>query len=469
MDYNYLIETKNEFLNAVIGILTPQIYNGLITMYDHSLNVFTHLKKKIETNPKNISSQIVNYFKLKTNDFSKMTVDEVENEYQKIKIEIFKKYVNDIASKNNMEIEGEYLRIKNESRFSDIFDSLIKACFKSYLLFFTFDPKTKNSNFNSEKYYENINIRDFIHKCYVETCTFFQNNPELFIKRNKKAEINEHIKTCLIMSIRKSLPYNDMINEYLRIDFDMKQDKIEEFKKMEQLINNIMEKNKSKYIIDKKEYDIENNYNNYQKTKINKIINENKNKTIIQPELSMSDENIEVIKNYNNINNNKFLEEETSIDIYDNIYDNKNEKTNVKINNNIKENFLEEKSSIDIYNTKNNKVDEKNTMSEKSNIKIKNNEKDDSDNEKDDSDNEKDDSDNETNDDETSSDNNSMETSSVDLNIVGNDINSNNDEIKKSLSIITSLGSIPKRKNRISKIKNTIDKNMENFYNDLII
>ena len=63
MDYNYLIETKNEFLNTIVSILTPQIYNGLLMMYDHSVDVFTQLKKKIENNPKNISQNIVNYFK----------------------------------------------------------------------------------------------------------------------------------------------------------------------------------------------------------------------------------------------------------------------------------------------------------------------------------------------------------------------------------------------------------------------
>ena len=457
MDYNYLIETKNEFLNAVIGILTPQIYNGLITMYDHSSNVFAHLKKKIEINPKNISLQIVNYFKLKTNDFSKMTIEEVENEYHKIKIDIFKKYVNDIASKNNMEIEGEYLRIKNESRFSDIFDSLIKACFKSYLLFFTFDPKTKNSTFNSEKYYENINIRDFIHKCYVETCTFFQNNPELFIKRNKKTEINEHIKTCIIMSIRKSLPYNDMIREYLRIDLDMKQNKIEELKKMEQLVNNIMEKNKSKNIIDI--YDMENNYN---KSKINKIINKNKNKIIIKSDSSISDEIIKTIDN-----NNIILEEETSIDKYEN---NKKESNIDKRENN------KDKSSIDIYNTENyktngintdNKIDNNDDKSD--NIDNDNSDNDNSDN--DNSDNENSDNENSDNDssDNDNSDNDNSDTSSMETEKLDVDNDSDDVKQKKSVSIITSLASIPKRTTRISKIKNTIDKNMENFYNDLII
>jgi hypothetical protein len=427
MDYNYLIETKNEFLNTVINILTPQIYNGLITMYEHSMNVFIHLKNKIEKNPKNISSQIVNYFNLRTNDFSKMTVDEIENEYQKIKIDIFKKYVNDIASKNNTEIEGEYLRIKSESRFSDIFDSLIRACFKSYLLFFTFDPKTKNSKFNSEKYYENINIRDFIHKCYVETCTFFLNNPELFIKRNRKTEINEHIKTCIIMSIRKSLPYNDMINEYLRIDFDMKQNKSEDLQKMEKLVNNIMDKNKSKYIFNEKNEDTENinEKNNEKYLKIDKIINENKNKKII-----LSDnENINE-KTQKDIVLEKY--ETTSINYSDK--EKQNDKVEV-ITDNDSESVSNSSTSVDEDNSNITSINEDNGKSDNESNNESNNE----------SDNE---SDNESN--------------------KNNNLSDTND-IKKSQSVITSLMSLPKRTGRISKIKNNIDKNMEKFYNDLII
>ena len=424
MDYNYLIETKNEFLNTVINILTPQIYNGLITMYDHSMNVFSQLKKKIETNPKNISPQIVNYFKLKTNDYSKMTVEEVENEYNKIKIEIFKKYVNDIASKNNTEIDGEYQRIKSESRFADIFDSLIRACFKSYLLFFTFDPKTKNSKFNDPKYYENINIRDFIHKCYVETCTFFLNNPELFIKRNRKTEINEHIKTCIIMSIRKSLPYNEMVNEYLRIDLDMKQNKNDEIQKMEKLINNIMEKNKSKHIID--ENDDDDKY-----LKIDKIINENKDKQIIKSD------------------------KETEGDLYEDIERERNEIKNKK---NIKTNIIEK------YEVIKEKTDELNNK-ENSDMIVEDITNDDNETSKYGGSKENSDINSPTEnveEEEEDEDNDDKEMSET-------SVETDKEEVNKSQSVINSLMSVPKRKERISKIKNNIDKNMEKFYNDLII
>ena len=459
MDYNYLIETKNEFLNVIINILTPQIYNGLITMYDHSMKVFNHLKNKIENNPKNISIQIVNYFNLKTNNFSKMTVEEIENEYNKIKIDIFKKYIHDIASKNNIEIEGEYLRIKNESKCADIFDSLIKAGFKSYLLFFTFDPKTKTSKFNSEKYYENINIRDFIHRCYIETCTFFLNNPELFIKRNKKTEINEHIKTCIIMSIRKSLPYNDMLNEYLRINYELNENKNDELKKMEQIINNIMNKNKSKYIIN--EHD--DNINNSEKINLKKIKSET-----IKSETTEGDLYEDIIDNFNLKKKNNITK--------------KNLNTRNKSDNETSDNETSDNETSD-NETSDNETSDKETSDKETSNKEK-------------SDNKK--SDNEIIDDKVSnnkiiddnvsnsetSDSESLKNNDMDIknNAVvlnnkmanGNKLLSGGEEylnnIKEDTSnIITSVMSLPKRTSRISKIKNTVDKNMEKFYNDLII
>ena len=50
-------------------------------------------------------------------------------------ITIFKMCLNDISGINNYEIENEYKRIKEKSNCADWFDNLIKASFKSYVLF----------------------------------------------------------------------------------------------------------------------------------------------------------------------------------------------------------------------------------------------------------------------------------------------------------------------------------------------
>ena len=202
--------------------------------------------------------------------------------------------------------------------------------------------------------------------------------------------------------------------------------------------------------------------NNYNKSKINKIINKNKNKIIIKSDSSISDEIIKTIDN-----NNIILEEETSIDKYEN---NKKESNIDKRENN------KDKSSIDIYNTENyktngintdNKIDNNDDKSD--NIDNDNSDNDNSDN--DNSDNENSDNENSDNDssDNDNSDNDNSDTSSMETEKLDVDNDSDDVKQKKSVSIITSLASIPKRTTRISKIKNTIDKNMENFYNDLII
>ncbi len=85
--------------------------------------------------------------------------------------------VNDI---NNNGIENEYKKIKENSGCADWFDNLIRATFKSYVLFLTWDPNTSNSKYSDNDFYDKISLKDFIHKCYIETCDFFKENPEIF-------------------------------------------------------------------------------------------------------------------------------------------------------------------------------------------------------------------------------------------------------------------------------------------------
>ena len=81
--------------------------------------------------------------------------------------------LNDVSGINNYEIENEYKRIKDKSGCAEWFDNLIKASFKSYVLFLTWDPKTSNSKYSENDLYDKISLKDFIHKCYIETCEYF--------------------------------------------------------------------------------------------------------------------------------------------------------------------------------------------------------------------------------------------------------------------------------------------------------
>ncbi len=197
MDYRYLTETKNEFNNFLCGILVPHLYHGIKGMLKYSENVFNQIEIKNKSGAKINNPGVIN---------------------------IFKKTLDGLSSLNNHEIEEEYLRIKNTSGCVDWFDNLVRASFKSYVLFLTWDPKISNSKYSDNSIYESIVIKDFIHRCYVVSCNYFRDNPEIFMSKNSKKEIFEILKMCVEMSIKKSLPYNQIIQEYLEIEFDKTND-----------------------------------------------------------------------------------------------------------------------------------------------------------------------------------------------------------------------------------------------------
>lgn len=220
MDYRYLVETKNEFNNFLCGLLIPHIFHGIKGMFKYSENVYDQIEQKNKKGYNINNPGIIN---------------------------IFKKTLEGITGLNNHEIEEEYIRIKNSSGYSDWFDNLVKASFKSYVLFLTWDSKTSSSKYGENIIYDNISIKDFIHKCYITSCDYFKENPELFInnKTNKK-DILDIIKSCIELAIKKTLPYNQIIKDYLEIEFNKKNDKNSiEIENIKTMVNNII--NNKKY------------------------------------------------------------------------------------------------------------------------------------------------------------------------------------------------------------------------------
>jgi len=218
MDFRYLAETKNEFNNFLCGILVPHLYHGIKGMLKYSENVYNQIEIKNKKGAKIDNPGI---------------------------IYIFKKTLDGISTLNNHEIEEEYLRIKNNSGCVDWFDNLVRASFKSYVLFLTWDPKSSNSKYSDNSIFNEIIIKDFIHKCYVISCNYFKENPEIFVNKNNKKEIFEILKMCIDMSIKKSLPYNQIIQEYLNIEFDKTNEtNNKEIANIKNMVYNIINDNK---------------------------------------------------------------------------------------------------------------------------------------------------------------------------------------------------------------------------------
>jgi len=257
-------------------------------------------------------------------------------------------YIEKIYRWNNQQISEEYNRIKLETKTSDYFDNLIRACFKSYLLFISYDPNTDES-FLDEKYlnndfYKKMDIISFIHTCFLETFYFCENNYDYFLKKLKRNEINDIIKICIMNSIKKSIPdYNDIIKDYLKLNVKIsKQDEVNKIKK---LVKEVIEENnnnlKTQNTIGGNNSSFINNFNKHQnvnilnnqetsnesnKDELNEVVNEE-----VVNEEDVNEDNNEVSNKEHNEEKENILVEESkdeNIDEYDD--DNK-----VIVNNNI--------------------------------------------------------------------------------------------------------------------------------------
>jgi hypothetical protein len=220
MDFRYLTESKNEFFNFLCEILTPNIYHGLCEMLEYSINMYNMLEERRKRDKTINNPGIVN---------------------------IFKMCLRDISTLNNLEIENEYKKIKQNSKCSEWFDELIRCTFKSHVLFLTYDPSIENSTYKDNEIYNSLSIKDFIHRCYVESSEYFLENSDIFVKKSdRKEKIYEIIKNCINNSIRKTLPYNEILKEYMRINFTIEKKKEESTKlsDIKQMVYQMINKNK---------------------------------------------------------------------------------------------------------------------------------------------------------------------------------------------------------------------------------
>ena len=202
MNYNYeqnIVEIKHEYTTFLMNILTPFIYEGIKSVYTFALGIH---KEYVERGK--FDSEIKSPGVLK----------------------IFQLSLKEIPILNNNSIEIETNRIKSGSKCASWFDSLVRATIKSYIVVLSFTNPRKCPEILKEKHHEKIEIKDFIHKCYIESARMIYNNPELFwheyptleIKRNQR-DTYEIIKQAIQEAIRRLLPIELILNEYLDEDY----------------------------------------------------------------------------------------------------------------------------------------------------------------------------------------------------------------------------------------------------------
>lgn len=202
MEYHFernIAEIKQEYTTFLVNIITPMIYEGVKSVYSFALNANKEFIERGKHDP-NIKSPGI--------------------------LKIFQLSLKEIPTLNNNSIEMETTRIKANSKCADWFDDLVKAVVKSNIILLSFSNPKKRAAIIKEQYHDKIEVKDFIHKCYIESARLIYNNPELFwhefppleIKRNQR-EACELIKQAITEAIRKMLPIKLILKEYLQNDY----------------------------------------------------------------------------------------------------------------------------------------------------------------------------------------------------------------------------------------------------------
>ena len=117
--------------------------------------------------------------------------------------------------------------MSDQSKCSDWFEDLIRAIIKSNILILC--NNTSCLDESTKKYYELVNIEDFIHKCYIECAREMFNSPYLLYHKLSAVEIKRNQRDCCNLvkesireAIRKILPVKYILNQYLTNEFHNK-------------------------------------------------------------------------------------------------------------------------------------------------------------------------------------------------------------------------------------------------------
>lgn len=195
---NTIVEVKNIYTSCLTNLITPCLYDGIKSVYNFALKAHIEIIEKGKFDPNSKSPGV---------------------------LKLFQSSLKEIPTLNSNTIEVEVNRIKSESKGGAWFDNLVKAVVKTHITLLTYSPKKQTSQLIKDEYHNKIDIKDFVHKCYIETARVLYSCPELFwheynnldIQKNQR-KVYKIIKQCIVETIIKILPLETILQEYLRPD-----------------------------------------------------------------------------------------------------------------------------------------------------------------------------------------------------------------------------------------------------------
>ena len=218
-----IVDIKDEYSEFMMNIIAPLIYEGIKSMYIKAEKVEKEYDELCKTNIKVKNPGV---------------------------LKIFQHFLKKIPTLNINLIESELIRIRDNSGHADIFDKLIKAVFKSYIILLTYNASGKQCKLVNEKYHEKIDNKQFIHRIYIESAKQLYNVPHLFYNTNDKLNINEYemkkneidiiniIKKSILDAVRNILPMNEILSEYLKNDYIIETENAKTDRIRKMVINN---------------------------------------------------------------------------------------------------------------------------------------------------------------------------------------------------------------------------------------
>jgi len=206
-----LVEKKNEYTINLVNVLSPLVYEGLVSIYTEALNV---------------SNSADNILK------------------------VFQSFLKKIPKWTSEMINQETERILKNSKSCDWLSNLVKATIKANMIILTFNPHLKLQNKIESSYYKNINLEDFIHKIYIECARELWNNPYLMYHQYSPIELKRNQRDTIILvkdaikeAIRRLLPLKELLEIYL--DDELEENDVPDF---DRNISEIGERNIQKLI-----------------------------------------------------------------------------------------------------------------------------------------------------------------------------------------------------------------------------
>ena len=199
-------QAKIEYTQQLIDVLTPNMFDGIRSIYDESKTFFST----------QTSQSILN---------------------------IFRRFLEKVHEWNNEIVEKETERIIFESK-CDWLDDLVTAVFISHTKILT----SIGPNFNNARI--NLTIPktiNFIHKCYINLAREIWKNPYLFYENVSGSEYQRNMRTIetiikdnIEQTVRKLLPVKQILKEHLD-NFDNNNQEVQKNLIQEELLKEIRE------------------------------------------------------------------------------------------------------------------------------------------------------------------------------------------------------------------------------------